>query len=342
MAQFRQQNAMAARQQAQDERQRVQDERRLALDERRAKREDEKDAREAPGGPIRGNGLNNSLMNILITGDPASPEYAAAYGRLGAEEVNPATGAVRRPDMSMFRAPTYVPPGNAPAGSAPPVSPTATAAAGGMPSVLPPAAMNGPVPAGDQPMRPASLGPAAGLATASTVNALSPQAQAPATGGRAYGQAQYRPGSETSANDRTKLRQIETEANGILEALETFRTTRKNAGFPERAASAVGLPTELNSSYGNLALLAKGEALYNLGVLNGPDLEIIRRVAADPGTMAGGFATQATVDAQLNQIKGLLEQRLSTARQQFGGAGAPAIPAPGASGSRPPLSSFRR
>jgi hypothetical protein len=179
---WRQHNQTDARQQEQDARQRTMDERRFRLDAERA-------ARDAPGGPIRGNGLNNSLMNILLTGDPASPEYAAAFARLGAEEVNPATGAVRRPDMSPFRTPTYAPPGNAPAERAPNPSLSASVAAGGRPSLQPPATMNGPVPAGDQPVRPTSLGPATALATPSVVNPLAPQAQAPAQGGRSYGQA---------------------------------------------------------------------------------------------------------------------------------------------------------
>lgn len=127
--------------------------------------------------------------------------------------------------------------------------------------------------------------------------------------------------STVSAADRTKLRNIETEAEGILGALDAFKDTRKQAGATERVASALGQPTALNSSYNNAALLAKGEALYNLGVLNGPDLDIIRRTLADPGTIRGAVAGQGTVDAQIDQIKGLLNQRLTTARRQYGGEG---------------------
>lgn len=125
--------------------------------------------------------------------------------------------------------------------------------------------------------------------------------------------------STVSAADRTKLRNIETEAEGILDALDTFKQTRKQAGAGERFQSAAGLPTALNSSYNNAALLAKGEALYNLGVLNGPDLDIIRRTLADPGTVRGAVTSQETVNAQIDQIKGLLQQRLATARRQYGG-----------------------
>jgi hypothetical protein len=130
-----------------------------------------------------------------------------------------------------------------------------------------------------------------------------------------------------SATDRTKLRGIETDAQSILEALETFRTTRANASTGERVMTAAGAPTALASSYGNAALLAKGEALYNLGVLNGPDLAIIQRVLADPSTIRGGLITsQADVEKQIDQVRTLLQQRLATARQQYGGQDASAAP----------------
>lgn len=241
---------------------------------------------------IPGNGLDAGLLNILVTGDPSTPQYAAAFARLGAEEVLP-SGMTRRPDMSPFRAPTYRPPGVVEAGT---------------PAI--------------------------------------PQ------GGRQFGRAEVgeAPPPGPSANDRTKLKQIEIEASGIMGALDEFTTTRSKAGVGERAASAAGLPTELNSTYNNAALLAKGQALYDLGVLNGPDLDIIRRTLADPGTIRGAAASQSTVEAQARRIKNLIDQRLTAAREQYGGAkpAAPrslmdgAEPPSAAPRERPPLSSFGR
>lgn len=65
--------------------------------------------RDGPSGPIGGQGLDSSLLNILIEGDPSTPQYAAAFARIGAEEVMP-NGSTRRPDMAPFRTPTYRPP----------------------------------------------------------------------------------------------------------------------------------------------------------------------------------------------------------------------------------------
>jgi hypothetical protein len=350
MAQFRQQNVMTARQQAQDERQRQQDERRLRLDERRETRENARDAREAPGGPIRGNGLNNSLMNILITGDPASPEYAAAYGRLGAEEVNPATGAVRRPDMSMFRPPTYAPPGNAPAGSAPPVSPTATAAAGGMPSVQPPVAMNGLIPAGDQPVRPASLGPATALATAPTVNALAPQA----VGGRSYGRADYQPSAQASPQAREAVRKAEVEVGRITSAIDRFEQV-----FSAQGGGSIGAllnnPTspeaqQLLGAYEAMKATLRSEAFLNTGVLQPAEARMLDEMLLSPQSIRGLMATPDAMKARLAEMRhlvnrGLVQQRASAGlppEVSMAGPGGQGSASPPQAGSRPPLSSFRR
>lgn len=74
--------------------------------------------RNAPGGPISGDGLTPNLMNILLTGDPASAEYAAAFAELGAEQVRP-DGTILRRDMRPYRTPTFQPPSLADASAAP-------------------------------------------------------------------------------------------------------------------------------------------------------------------------------------------------------------------------------
>ncbi len=144
-----------------------------------------------------------------------------------------------------------------------------------------------------------------------------------------------RPNDGPSATDRTRLRTIEVEADGIRSALDSFREVRRNASLAERAQSAAGMPTALTTAWSNTALLAKGEALYNLGVLNGPDLTIIQRTLSDPATVRGFLTGQDTAEAQIRAIETLLEQRLRTARVQYGGqAPASAPAAPGAT-SRP-------
>lgn len=146
--------------------------------------------------------------------------------------------------------------------------------------------------------------------------------------------------NQISASDRTKLRTAETEASAIVSSLDEFLSRRAAAGFGERATSAVGVPTPLNTAFNSAALMAKGEALFNLGVLNGPDLDIIRRTLADPGTIRGAAASQETVTEQVGIIKRLIQTRLDAARQNFGGASPTAngqpTPAPQASAGPAP------
>lgn len=81
-------------------------------------------------GPLRGNNLDAQSMNILLRGDPASPDYAAAYAQVGAEKVL-ADGTKTRPDMSPYRAPTFAPPTTAvPAGATPGAAAPVSAAGG--------------------------------------------------------------------------------------------------------------------------------------------------------------------------------------------------------------------
>jgi hypothetical protein len=63
------------------------------------------------GGPFAGNAMDAQVMNMLIQGDPNTPEYAAAYAHRSQEKVqfDQTTGqsVTIRPDMSAFRAPTF-------------------------------------------------------------------------------------------------------------------------------------------------------------------------------------------------------------------------------------------
>jgi hypothetical protein len=139
------------------------------------------------------------------------------------------------------------------------------------------------------------------------------------------GRTRVDPATQPTAGDRTRLRQLEVEAQGVLDAFQAFRDARRNAGLVERGFTAAGIPTPLATAWTNAALLAKGEALFNLGVLNGPDLQIIQRAISDPSTMRGFFTGEATANAQITQIENLIRSRLESARRQYG---APLPPAP--------------
>lgn len=65
------------------------------------------------GQPFQGNALDAQAMNILLKGDPSTPEYAAAYSQVGQGRVL-ADGSTQRPNMTAYRTPTYRPPTAAP------------------------------------------------------------------------------------------------------------------------------------------------------------------------------------------------------------------------------------
>lgn len=264
MAKYDDDNRIARENALTRQRQTEQDQAVAAERARVARRDQAKEDREvaAAGKPIPGDSVNAVNRNILIAGDPASPEYASAYADYSAQKTE--SGTVFRPDMSMYREPTWKPPGGTGAG------------------------------------------------------------------GRSYGTPETK--DVPTAGDKSKLKEIETQGSSILAALETFRKTRTEAGGIERIATAMGVPTELATTYGNAALLAKGVALYELGVLNGPDLEILQRVLADPSTVSGGLVSSETVNKQVDQVKTLLETKIGKAREQYGGAkpeaaaASPAVP----------------
>lgn len=68
------------------------------------------EAAPADGDVFAGTGMTQQAMNVLLSGDPASPQYAAAYNYMAEPKMSydPATGQLTtiRPNMSAFRQPT--------------------------------------------------------------------------------------------------------------------------------------------------------------------------------------------------------------------------------------------
>jgi hypothetical protein len=123
---------------------------------------------------------------------------------------------------------------------------------------------------------------------------------------------------QPSATEMAKLRAARSEVQKITEAAEKFRTEWKKASVAEKARATLGGTTPLNSAYNNFALLLKGEAGYNLGVLNGPDLEVIRRAIPDPSTLRGNIATlDSDMDSAVDQVNTLLRNGIKAQEEQL-------------------------
>lgn len=114
------------------------------------------------------------------------------------------------------------------------------------------------------------------------------------------------------------LRKFESEADAMLSALDTFEATVTNAGTADFADSFAGGYTEggrkLSTDWANAALLSKAESLYNLGVLNGPDLDIIRNTLTDPSTFKGQFTGKDAYKTSIASIRKLIKDRVNTKR----------------------------
>lgn len=130
-----------------------------------------------------------------------------------------------------------------------------------------------------------------------------------------------------SQQEMAKLREARAEAEKITKAGEDFVNEWKKAGLFDRAKSMTGATTNLNTAYNNFALLAKGETLFNLGVLNGPDLEIIRRTLPDPSQIKSGIVSEAEVEAAVGKVLDILRNSVSAKERQLPGSTAPAKPA---------------
>ncbi len=238
-----------------------------------------KERQEQSGGPFSGTSMDAQAMNVLITGDPASPQYALAYSHLSKPRTTIDTEGravtIQPMDLSSVRKPTGTQ--AAPAPGAPAGTTTQPLPGGGSVSVSTPVAPKGP-----------------------------------------------------TAKEQADLRTARIEAKKMTDALEDFRKQFSEASVGDRAKSLTGTTTPLNTSYNVAALLAKGEQLFNLGVLNGPDLEIIRRTLPDPSTIRGAATSSADMSAAVDKVIAVLNGALAERERQLGATGAPADPAKGA------------
>ena len=210
-------------------------------------------------GPLTGTGMDQQMMNILLTGDPSTQQYAAAYAHMSRprttvdDQGRPIT--IQPMDMTMFGKPTFGR-GGQPTGPAP--LPEGTVQqdlpGGGTVTVMPSVAEKGP-----------------------------------------------------SQKEQADLREMRVEADKVRAAAQDYLNEWKKASPAERARSLTGANTPLNTAYNNFALLTKGDVLFKLGVLNGPDLGIIRRAIADPSTLISMQAKDSDVESSVAKIMNVLD-----------------------------------
>lgn len=116
--------------------------------------------------------------------------------------------------------------------------------------------------------------------------------------------------------DSKKLQDSRAAAATILSSLKDFEGAAKKAGVGERLISLMGGNTGLNTAYNVAALLSKSEELFNLGVLNGPDLDIIRRTLPDPSTFRGQMDLGKSATAAVAKVERLILTRLNAKERE--------------------------
>lgn len=281
--------------------------------------------------PFSGTSMDAQYQNILLTGDPSSPQYHAAYAAFGAPKTSfdPTTGGIItiQPNLSAFRRPIGQPqvaqlpqPGASTETSTPVGTPALSPALANQQAsplastVLPELPQNLWSPS------PQSLGPMASQLQAQQAS-FAPRSSAvaptvvPAPGGYVTenfgGVSVTRPQDATSRKDNSDYQKAVAAAAAIHNSLSDYGTEMGKAGLVDRAKSVLGMTTPINTAYNKAALMAKGEELFNLGVLNGPDLEVIRRTLPDPSTLSGSATDDATVKNAIGQVQQLIQDRMN-------------------------------
>lgn len=130
-----------------------------------------------------------------------------------------------------------------------------------------------------------------------------------------YGQ----PRKQIGPGDLGKYRAIEEQFTTITYTLDTLQKAWQDASAVERAETLAGKPTALRTAWTNAALLAKGDGLFQLGVISGPDKQLLQGVLADPTTFWGAFTSTAEATKQIGMVKDLLGQRRAAAKNAYGG-----------------------
>jgi hypothetical protein len=104
-----------------------------------------------------------------------------------------------------------------------------------------------------------------------------------------------------------KLSEAQTKqvlgVQNLQNAIAAYRNELKN--FPATGVLSPDQRARLGTFYNNMVLQAK-EA-YNLGVLNGPDWDVITNVITDPRSIRGAITSKSALDAQASNLDMLMQ-----------------------------------
>lgn len=149
------------------------------------------------------------------------------------------------------------------------------------------------------------------------------------------GDLEFIPGGPSDPNmqsptQKQQLGKIEADSNVLLSSLDNFGKAIDEAqtgDFASAAAGGLGPGGQrLKGAWTSAALMAKGQGLYELGVLSGPDMEVIKGALKDPGSGGGQIANKGAYKEGIQQVRDLVNTRLNEYRKNLGSPAQRAAP----------------
>jgi hypothetical protein len=106
------------------------------------------------------------------------------------------------------------------------------------------------------------------------------------------------------AEEAMKLRKATGDAEQLVTKLGRLKDLVSENGSFEYGGEG---GTEMESLATEIQLLAKGDNMYQLGVLTGPDMRLLEKITSDPSSLGSFFTRDSTrqkqIDTQLKSIK---------------------------------------
>jgi len=116
-----------------------------------------------------------------------------------------------------------------------------------------------------------------------------------------------KPSTEEAGKLRTAAARLDKFEKGIAEMKALVKEHGSFEAFGEESADMEGLATDLQ---------LEAKELYNLGVLNGPDLMLISKTISDPSSLRSMFTKDKTrqkqLDRVLKQMRQSVESKMTT------------------------------
>ena len=241
-----------------------------------------------PQGLFEGTSMDAQVYNILATADPSSPAYKIAYNYAAQPKTQVAadgTIVTVKPDLSAFNKPVMG-------------APAVTSETGEIITPVP-----APAPSGTSSPLP------------NTVN----------VDGTEITTIQ---GNRPSSTDKSTLKEVKSGADTIKAELKKFSDAIDSASNEDFLAALGGGVTEggqkLTGLWTTTALSAKGKALLDLGVLNGPDLEVMQRMLPNPSSLTGSLASKKAYKQAIKNVESFIDDRVKAYEMQYGQQLAPA------------------